>query len=543
MSKKELWTIARWRATVMFGVVSVAGSAAGQTQDLHFYQLGGTQLNIDQAQVIARQFDLSQGKDPNGGALPVWLMGDGSVRQSFIGGVLYMNPDLPNERKKAPELPAVQRYAENFLGDNKLRPDDRSQWQVGEFNPWSRQAAVPDKPGGSIITPIVNVRFQRMLEKLPCIGPSSILSVNVDAAGPAGVLASVRPVSLMEDKVEPKSLDQINAEFLMDLDIVKKLNPGTVQVQSKRLCYFEQGLRFVQPVWQFNVLITGKAGDKTLDEIIVPVALNSPEPVQYGNFSGQPPVIPSSANTRSFTSHINNVRLGEYVVREDADQGICLNVANAFWVNSLFGAVGIGKMVSRTQYYWDHQWLWEDALGIPDQSRYYPGAVDFGVVVSHGAPWQFSSLSNYGEWTDLHNMNHFGANSGAGNPDQDYTSYLLYTACSMMPAPGDPYGGTYTSGSPFDVWWNMFWGMHGVYGFRTTAGKQACVDGFGAFGHAVGAGHPNLAAWLDATSALNHGGNNNYGTIVLATGYENDTIYNTTARKKATSLTMWWNHS
>jgi len=542
MSKKELWTLARCRAIVTFGVVSVAGLAVGQTQDLHFYQLGESQLNLDQAQVIARQFNLSPVNDPTGAPLPVWQMGDGSVRQSFLGGVLYMNPDLPNERKKAPELPAVQKFAETFLADNRLRPDDRSLWQVGEFNPWSRQASTPDKPG-TILTPIVNVRFQRMLDKLPVQGPSSILNVNVDAAGVAGVLASVRPVKLLENKVDPKSAQQIEDEYQMDLDIVRKMSPGTAKLQSKRLCYFEQGMGYVQPVWQFNVLITGKTGDKSLEEIIVPLALNSPEPVQYGNFSGQPPVIPSSQITRSFMPNTNNVRLGEYVVRQDADQGICLNVANAFWINSLFGAIGIGKMVTRTQYYWDHQWLWEDALGVPDQSRFYPGAVDFAVVVSHGAPWQFSSLSNYGEWTDLHNMNHFGANSGVGNPDQDYTSYMLFTACSMMPAPGDPFGGTYTSGSPFDVWWNMFWGFHGIYGFRTTAGKQACVDGFGAFGHAVGLGHPNLAAWLDATSALNHGGNNNYGTIVLGSGFENDTIFNTTARKKATSLTMWWNHS
>jgi len=84
--------------------------------------------------------------------------------------------------------------------------------------------------------------------------------------------------------------------------------------------------------------------------------------------------------------------------------------------------------------------------------------------------------------------------------------------------------------------------MHGMYGYRTTAGKQACVDSFSSFAFAGGVGCPLTASWMNATGSLDHSGGWNYGTAVLPSGRESDTMFNTTALPAATSLSMWWNH-
>ncbi|HSI71919.1 MAG TPA: hypothetical protein VK934_01980 [Fimbriimonas sp.] len=543
MNKKPFVIAPRMPATL--ASLLVLGSLAAAQTELHFYELGESQMNMDKASNIARTLGLTQMKDPNGGPLPIWVMADGSVRGTLSRGMFYVSPDLPRAKKPAPtDLPAVQKTAQAYLQQFGILPDDRSLW-TAKFNFWTKQSSDAAGNIGAPLTPIVGVQFQRSLDKLPVFGPASAVTVDVDALGVAGGVASVRPAILMDKVVVPKSDKQIQDEYLMLLAIRKRLEHGTPKLVEKRKCYWEEDLGFIQPVMLYKVLFTDESGNQSAAEIPVPIAKNLPEPLQKSNFNGFVPIMPADGGDGGGRSRVSNLRLGEYVVRQDSDPGICLSVVNAFYNNSAFFAPFTGHSVSRVQYYWDHDWLWQDTASFSNNCRYYAGSVDMAATVAHASPWRFTCLSNYGETVELKNMSHFGANAGGGgNPDQCYTSYLLFASCSMIPAPGDPYGGSYQSpSSPFGVWWNMFWGLHGVYGFRTTAGKSAAVDAFGGFGLRTGLCHPNVAAWLDTTSSLDHGSNWNYGSIVIATGKESDIIFNTTARAKATSLTMWWNHS
>jgi hypothetical protein len=540
--QKKYFTIAPHLMAVMAGFLVFGSIASGQTE-LHFYELGESQMNMDKAMAVARTLGLTQKFDENGNALPIWLMGDGSVRGTLTRGMFYVSPYLQTERKPAPELPAVQKTAENYIQQFGMLPDDRSIW-TPKFNFWTKQSSDASGNTTTPLTPIVGVQFERSLDKLPVIGPASNITVDVDAVGVAGGVTSVRPAILMDKVVVRKTDEQIKNEYLMNLAIQRRAEKGTPKLVERKMCYWEEGLGFIQPVWLYRVLFTDDAGNQSAVEIPIPIAKNMPEPLQKPNFTDYQPIMPLDGGDGGGRSRVANLRLGEYVVRQDSDPGICLNVANAFYTNAAMFAPIVGHTVSRVQYYWDHDWLWQNTATISNNCRYYAGSVDMAATVAHASPWRFTCLSNYGETVELKNLAHFGANAGGGgNPDQCYTSYLLFASCSMIPAPGDPYGGSYTSGSPFGVWWNIFWGLHGVYGFRTTAGKSAAVDAFGGFGLRTGLNHPNVAAWLDATSCLDHGSNWNYGSIVIATGKESDTIYNTTARPKATSLTIWWNHA
>jgi hypothetical protein len=521
-------------------VVPIASAQTAPT--LHFYLMGNTQVGSSQTAAIAEHFGFTQEMAPTGAPLPIWGMADGSVRQEYLGGNLQVIPDLTKRTGAGPTTAAALRFTQDFVSQFGLQPNDASKWTTGEFISWSREDGSV-KFAGTAVTPIVGVRFQRMLDNLPVYGPNSVISGECDIHGLIGLLFNVRPANVVSLPAVQKKPDQIEAEFRMRLTTDVLQNPGSAKLISKTLCYLDQGVSYIQPAYRYRVEITGNKGETSGEEIFVPVASNSPEPVYFGRFNGFDPIIPENAPTAVGGADVTTIKLGEYVVRNDADQGICLNIANNF--NALSHAAGalIGHNVNRTQYFWDVQWLWETALGINDQSRFYPGAVDFAVVVAHGAPWEFSSLSNYGEWVDLHNMDSYGQNSPSGNPSHDFTSYMLFTACSMMPAPGDAHGGDYTTGGPFDVYWNIFHGMHGLYGYRSTAGKQDCVNSFSSLAYAGGAGASLVAAWMNATGGLDHSNGWNYATAVLPTGRESDNMYNITALPAATSLSMWWNHA
>jgi hypothetical protein len=533
-------TLARLAGLVCAVGLSVFASA--QT-DIHFYTLGTTQMNLQTATNVANYFGFTEERAVTGAPLPVWTDANGTPRMTWNGSSLQVIPDLPSETKNGPTNDAALRYADAMIGQFGLTTNDNSTWTAAQYINWGKEAATP-KGSGPALTPIKVVRFQRMLDGLPVFGKTSQLSLESDAQGITGFMFNQRPVEQSTLPAVQKTANQINFEYNMYLNEILKTNPGTATIVSKTLCYLDQDLRYVQPAYRYRVQIRGAMGDIQAEEIYVLLATNTPEPLLANRYNGLDPIGPDSApNAGIEAPGASHVSLGEYVVRNDADQGICLNIANDFYSQSSSAASSIGKVVSRSQFYWDVQWLWMNALGISDNSQYYPGKVNFATIICHGVPWGFSCLSNYAEWVDLHNMDHYGANYSAGNPSHDYTSYMLFTACSMMPAPGDPYGGNYSSGSPFDVYWNIFWGMHGMFGYRSTAGKQDADTSFSNFGQAAGAGFPLVAAWMNATGSLDHSSGWNYGTAVINSGREGDTMYDIENLPAASSLTMWWNHA
>ncbi|MEZ0325519.1 MAG: hypothetical protein ACAH95_06410 [Fimbriimonas sp.] len=533
--------IAAKMSAALASFLILTGTGAAQAE-LHFYELGESQISMEKAAEAARSMGLIQMKDPNGGPLPIWTTSTGAVRGSLARGKFYISPDLFNYRKNAPSGEIAERNATAYVKQFGLLPDDVSSW-TPKLNFWKKQSSTPEGVLSTPITPVVNVQYLRSLDSLPVMGPASAMTVNVNIDGIVGGLASVRPAIRSERLVLPKSDEQIKTEYAFKLSMERKLIRGTPKLVERLQCYWEENENFIQPVWLYKVLFTDENGNQTASEIPIPIAKNMPEPLMKGQFVGFEPIMPQLGGDPGGSGRVTTLKLGQYVVRGDSDPDICLNVVNAFYNNAATFAPLTGHFINRTQYYWNHDWLWKDTATISDNAQYYAGAVHMATFVAHASPWQFSCLGSSSELVKLSEMNHFGAATGVGNPDKCYTSYMLVASCSMMPAPGDPFGGSYLSGSPFAVYWNMFWGMHGMYGFRTTAGKQSAVDGFAAMGLRTGLGHPNLASWLDSTSALSHSSNWNYGTIVIPTGRESDIIYNTTALPKATSLTMWWNHS
>ncbi|MFX9038859.1 hypothetical protein ABTN43_19805, partial [Acinetobacter baumannii] len=81
------------------------------------------------------------------------------------------------------------------------------------------------------------------------------------------------------------------------------------------------------------------------------------------------------------------------------------------------------------------------------------------------APWDITTYKNYGDRIDLTQIAGYGANRLNGK-----TAWCIWQSCDVVPVPGDGYGGNFTHGSAFDVWWTIFKGMRGNFGYRTTMG-------------------------------------------------------------------------
>jgi hypothetical protein len=65
--------------------------------------------------------------------------------------------------------------------------------------------------------------------------------------------------------------------------------------------------------------------------------------------------------------------------------------------------------------------------------------------------------------------------------------YWIIHSCEVLPTQTD-------ESTSFDVWWNIFQGLHAVAGYRT---EMWISDGAtGPFGFSIGLGAPVVSAWL-----------------------------------------------
>ena len=239
------------------------------------------------------------------------------------------------------------------------------------------------------------------------------------------------------------------------------------------------------------------------------------------------------------------IQFGRYLLRDD-DAG-WLRDAQGFGANieatNTFARVFLSKPfppMNDAQFFWNYPWLWEPT-GSPatDQSPSFPGSVHIALIEGHGLPWWISTEKNCCDVIDLTQITGFGGYHTPG----ELTDYVIWQSCSVVPAPGDPYGGNYASpASPFDVWFTIFQGLRGTYGYRS---EMNIWNGVGmAFASDIGFGVANLTAWFNEcnNNVFHHGNGWNYGSAVLISGQEGDTLYDTCALPPPGSLTIWWQH-
>ncbi|MFI5181146.1 MAG: hypothetical protein ACHQPI_07130 [Thermoanaerobaculia bacterium] len=577
---------------VLAGVAQADGGGGGRKEALYIYPMQGEVLGSTDADAIALKLGLKPPGPANGATAPpgTMLFVDASnhVRMLFMDGSVRIFPDLTDPT--AVELPGrgqSVRFAETFLRGLGISGSP-AMLGVGEIVTLTQQPAQMGSPTGAAVggnggvtlgkrkDVLRTVEFRQMLDGLPVYGPTSILSLDI---GPGGVVLGgaihLRKIGPHGPAVSPISPGDALKQFLTEFPYKVTTGEGeddddakppaggtsknapktgaatvpdlTGRLVSENLIYFEQGGGNLQPAYLFHVLLMGPTGLQTGLDWLVPAVLQTPEPIlNHPITEGPSPILasPSTILPALVCEQPPDIKYGRYILREDDPgwlvdvQGFGSNIdgANAalrFWLPTF-------PAVNNYQYYWNYPWLWEPTGSPPtDDSPSFPGSVNVALIEGHGGPWIISTLKNCCDAIDLPLITGFG---GYHNP-AEITDYVIWQSCDVVPAPGDPYGHDFQSpATPFDLWFNLFQGLRGTYGYRTT---MNIWNGVGkAMGGDMGFGAQNLSAWFTEcnNNVFGHNSGWNYGSAVLISGHEGDTIYDTCPLSPPGSLTIWWQH-
>ncbi len=587
--------IYRWLPSLMLAAAAVFSSGAAVADSNHdhgrrlkVYRLLPAILTPEDAVREAAMFGLQPlGTPPAGTAPGGMVFGDaaGHVRGLFADGAVRFFPDLDPAALPPPSRGQALRMVWDFAGRLGLMRRGQPMLRVGDMTTLSdqggeMQAGPPGTTGGGtlVIGPqhdvLRNIQLIRRLDGLDVLGKTSLLSFDVGAGGVVGGSIALRPIDPNGTPMNVINPDEATRRFLQEfpfpVTIGKNVDDDgdddtssgqggathaaaagdqtSGRLLSRRLIYYEQGMEFLQPAYLFRVLLTGPGGLLTGHTWLVPAVANSPEPIINLLEPGTVQPIFASPDLVNPLPPIcvqpPTIKYGRYLLRNDSNgwlvdtQGFRTNIenANAF----IRGFVPSLPPVDDAQYFWNFPWLWEPT-GSPatDFSPSFPGSVNVALIEGHGGQWIISTLSNCCDVIDLPKISGFG---GFHSPSE-LTDYVIWQSCDVVPAPGDPYGFNFVSpATPFDVWFGMFQGMRGTYGYRTT---MAIWNGVGAaFGGDLGIGAANLSAWFAEcdNNVFHHGGGWNYGSAVLISGHEGDTLYDTCPLPPPGSLTIWWQH-
>ena len=523
-----------------------ATPAAAIIPSYHFYKLGASQLTRTTATTLAQKFGivslgrpilaphvLSTFGNPVATARKVPLIRMGLVTDASAKNMtLFMQPRLDTAFTKALPLETAAAKATQFIKLHSLVPD--STFSVNEQLTWTAQVASP-KGAGNSLDMNRGISFRRKLDGLPVFGPSSLCTVHVGATDVTGFSVNVRPVSRLTQAPTLKTQSQIDQEFEL---ATQRYYGTTATVMQKRLIYFEQAQEIVQPAWLYDVKFTGNGAVTFADAIIIPLAVNSPEFVASKSVNDTSPIFANQPSVRMSAPYSpmgsTTIQVGEYIVRNDDDGW--LTDAKNFWSN--LSANTSFVHCNRRDYYWDVAWLWENFTPYSQQSLWYGGKDHFVLIEGHGAPWEYTTYKDYGDVVHLQQMPGFGYYQNTG----EVTAYIEFQGCDIIPEPGHAYGGDFTSGSAWDVWWHLFKGVHACFGYRTL---MHIWNGVSApFATKLATGCPTVSSWLDSTNSgyFGHSSGWDYGNVVFVTGHAADTLADVTPVPSPGSLTMIWCH-
>ena len=540
-------------------IVTAMPTAGSAGKTYHFYSIQPTDLTAARI----NSFGKTLGLTPSKGNSRFLTFLDDNQKTRLVGdlgtGILAYYPDYGGlVNTSAPDTRTAAAQAMSFLQKSELLPAV----QVGAIQPGPiTTTSESPSAGGTTAAPALNaynvlrtVSYNRMVDGLLVAGPRSHLSVDVGASGPVGLSRQWRPIALADGSVVVwKTLEQANGEFSKQLQGILigllRDDPSTkASLVSSDLIYLEQGQKFVQPAYRYQMQFTNSDGGVTGQTFYIAASTSTPEAIVNNVINKNVATEPSAqggTTAAGIGPNVPHIDYGIYVVRNDNrflqdawNFHLNLEAANSF--TSLLG-FGWYKPTNFKQYYWDHPWLWENdpADGIGDNSPWYVGANHLILFEGHGAPWSVTTYSNCCDTIDYRTLPGYGGNNGKAGE----TAYIVWHTCDSIPAPGDPYGFNYQSpATPFDTWWHVFRGLRGTYGARTTVD---IYDGCGpAFAFSAGLGVPNLAAWFSAETndATGHHDNWNMGSAVILSGHENDCIYDNAAGAIPGSLTIWWQH-
>jgi hypothetical protein len=432
-------------------------------QKFKLYELQPPDISLVNALRLASHLGLSFVQPQRTEGLFSFADHSGAVRMIFsaVDGSLKYFPDLQPKPEGALGVGRnLMPVATDWLRQNSMFPAETQGLRIGEIITLSNQTGAQGTIG-PVNDVLRSIHFFRMLDGLRVYGEHSILTVDVGRSGVLGFERTLLPISLDGTPVSIISKEQATEEFHRDFDPIlarlRSASPNyTAQVVSTDLIYYEQGQRFVQPVYRIGIHATAPSGGVIDYYWLVPAVLNTPEPIvnMPPPLEGTSPIFAQPIKSGgtgggSGSQSPDPIEYGVYVVR-DAESG-WVRDAWEFHQN-IEQPIGPGGslLVDFKQYFWDEPWMWEADPGgesndaedpAPDNSPFFVGNVNLALIEGHGLPWWISTESNCCDVVDLTKISGYGGLNANG----EITDYVIWQSCSVIPAPGDPYGGNYNS--------------------------------------------------------------------------------------------------
>src|SRR5260370_9501508 len=327
-------------------------------------------------------------------------------------GSLELLPELAEVREQARPSQEAIRLAQQWLRQNDLCVLEAEEVNGGEETTLTRQELTPKGKAGEQVDALRTVHFIRYLDGLRVYGPTSGLTVDVGEKGVLGVFSTLRPlIKARRVPVEVLSQEEAREEFTRrfssEMHQWSRSNPEyRAELASVDLIYYEQGLRFIQPVYRFMVRVTNTHGTVGNYIRLLAASRQSPELIPSRVHPAQAaPLSPKGRDLRKEAAG-GPVRIdyGMYVVRNDSSDWVddAWEFHEGFDSGNFFGRFFFGLPPTQmTQYYWNYQWLWEAGGGQLDLSQYFVGEVNFAIIEGHGLQWWISTSGNCCDVIDL----------------------------------------------------------------------------------------------------------------------------------------------
>jgi Family of unknown function (DUF6345) len=160
----------------------------------------------------------------------------------------------------------------------------------------------------------------------------------------------------------------------------------------------------------------------------------------------------------------------------------------------------------------------------------------------HGNWGLFTTLKNNADFVRLGGIPSDGYGGADGN---GALAYWILHSCEVIPTSTD-------SPTSYDVWWNIFNGLHAALGYRTEMWINDEISW--KFGFWAGLGAPMISNWLstvindDSYSPSDTYWDGNVKmtepmgrpSAVTVMGHSDDTIFDTSPLSRPSVLQQWW---
>jgi Family of unknown function (DUF6345) len=386
------------------------------------------------------------------------------------------------------------------------------------------------------------VRIQRRVEGAPVWGHGTRAMVAVAGDDSIhGFSHRWREAHQTGERLDPYPRDHIAKAILFQLSTV----PANSEVRVDRVTsgYYDGGGRYLQPVYRFEATVISPQIDNAKHRPAnrhvfgyVPIG-DSPEPLPVvGLKNGRSPSEPPKEGRKTPLKKPppGDPTVGRYVVRNDSSDWV--TSANEFFT-SLQAAKVFGGAIPFT----DKQYYWAEPRLFTNEKNSFINSVQVALNEVHGNWWLFSTKDNSNDLVSLASIPSSGYGGGGGGS----LAYWIIHSCEVIPTQTD-------EPTSFDVWWDIFNGLHAVVGYRTEMWIGDHV--VGPFGFVISLGAPVVPAWLnDIASDDSYDDGATYydsnrmikepmgrAAAVAVCGHSDDIVSQVDSLGRADCLTEWW---